>query len=72
MLDLLALFESATLSGGILLAALLTTFVGGVLITYLLMKRDARALFALIRPKNKNNDDKEAPSGEDGRSTRIR
>lgn len=69
MLGLPAFFEHATLSGGLLLAALLLTFVGGVLITYALMRQDARALYRLLRSRT---DSEEAPHGEDRRSARLR
>jgi hypothetical protein len=67
MLATPALLEHAVLSGGLLLAALVLTFVGGVLITYAIMRHDARALYRLLRPKTQ-----EAPDDADGRSTRLR
>jgi hypothetical protein len=53
----LAFWETAHLNGPVLLAALLACFLGGILVTYVPLRGSARALYALVRPKQ---DDEEA------------
>ena len=62
------MLEDATLSGPMLLAALLVTFVGGLLIAYGLTRKSARELYRLLKIASRE----EAPDGDDGRGPRVR